>query len=467
MLEQVKAAIEKKNMLQPGDKVLVAVSGGPDSVALLDILWRLRQQLAISLRVAHLNHMFRGEESLQDAFFVEDYCRSLKIPVTYASIDIPALLTEGGSAQETARRVRYDFLKRIFRLYGCTKLALGHHQNDQAETVLHNLLRGSGPEGLGAMLPRQGEIIRPLLDVSRQEIEQYCEARRLRWRRDPSNEKTIYRRNKIRKELIPLLQQEYNPQIVPLLAQTALIFQEENDFLNRTAKDAAAQLCQMEESRVLIDLEGFRGLHRAMQRRLLRRVLRQLTGIILDFHHIEDILALSESVQTGKMLTLPGGLVAEKLYAHLLLQKIKTSTNAHAKSQVENVNFSYHLPVPGKVRINEARCLIGADLADCDVDRRKRLEVFLDLEKIELPLTVRNRKPGDRFHPLGAPGEKKLKDFFIDRKVPRAQRQRLPLVVDAAGKILWVVGQEINHCCRVTPQTVRCIKLQAVFVQPE
>ncbi len=457
MISTVKQEIEKHNLVEEGDKVLVAVSGGIDSVALLEVLFRLRETLGIQLLVAHLDHMFRGKQSLMDAFFVEELAIRLNLPVTYASISIPSLLNKNkGSAQEIARNERYFFLERTCRSHGCSKIALGHHLNDQAETVLHNLLRGSGPEGLGGMLPKQGKYIRPFLNISRGDIKQYCLENNLNWREDPSNEKTIYRRNKIRKELLPFLRDNYSPQIMNLLVQTAQIIHAENDYFNANTEEVIEQVCSFDNSRVLIDLNIFQQLHLAQKRRLLRKLVLKLTENKLEFCHVEKFMKFVQSSQTGKYIQLSDGLVAKKSYDKIILKK---TNNKRYKEQNKEVRYLYELKVPGKVNIDEIGSMITADFVSnrcCDNQR----QVVLDADKINFPLIIRNRKPGDRFFPLGAPGEKKLKDFFIDRKVPREQRDAVPLVADSDGTILWVVGCEINNSVKLTPGSKKFVSMQ-------
>ena len=461
MISAVKQEIKKHNLLEKGDKVLVAVSGGSDSVALLEVLFRLRETLGIRLSVAHLDHMFRGKQSLKDAFFVEEYAIRLNLPVTYASVDIPFLLNKNkGSAQEVARDERYFFLERTCRSHGCSKIALGHHLNDQAETVLHNLLRGSGPEGLGGMLPKQGKYIRPLLNIPRDVIKQYCLENRLDWREDPSNEKTIYRRNKIRKELLPFIRDNYSPKIMNLLGQTAQIIHAENDYFNANIEEIIEQVCSFDSGRVLIDLNIFQQLHLAQKRRLLRKLVLKLTKNKLEFCHVERFLKFAQWSQTSKYIQLSDGLVAEKGYDKIILKK---TNNKRYKEQNKEVRYLYELKVPGKVNIGEMSSIITADFTSnrcCDNQER---QVVLDADKINFPLIIRNRKPGDRFFPLGAPGEKKLKDFFIDRKIPRERRGAIPLVVDSDGTILWVVGYEVNNSVKVTPGSKRFVTLKHYF----
>ncbi|WP_366923327.1 tRNA lysidine(34) synthetase TilS [Metallumcola ferriviriculae] len=459
MLDKVKDFIKKQNMLQLGDKILAAVSGGPDSIALLDILTKLQGDYQCSLHVAHLNHMFRGEESLADAFFVQEYASSLGICVTYASADIPALLEDGGSSQEVARIVRYRYLRRVAKLFDCNKIALGHHRNDQAETLLHNLLRGSGPEGLAGMLPQHNDLIRPLLAVDRNEIETYCSEQGLSWRNDPSNKKSVYRRNKIRNELIPYLE-EYNPQLVNILSQTAEIFQAENNYLEEVVWQKYTQLCDKKNETLSFNTGELNSLHPALASRVLRLAARKLSGRALDYLQVRRILEFSLSGQSGKMLELPGGVILEISYHRLILRK------KSKPSRVER--YRYPLPLTGTVILKEAGLAIKVrEISTVQTYDSGDLLVVLDKGKVALPLTLRNRLPGDRIYPLGAPGEKKLKDFFIDKKVRVDKRDNIPLLVDAKNEIIWVVGYAINNRVRVTERSKNLLELQAVNIGDE
>lgn len=462
MFDKVRQYIDQNNILRQGDKVLVAVSGGVDSIALLDVLLRLRDNFKLGLHVAHLNHMFRGQQSMEDAFFVDNICRSLALPVVYASADVPEAASQGGSAQEAARQVRYEYLRRLARIYRCNKIALGHHMDDQAETVLHNLLRGSGMVGLAGMLPAHGKIIRPLLAVEKGEIEEYCRRRKLNWREDPSNKKCIYRRNKIRNRLIPELQAEYNSQLVPILSQTADILQGENEFLGIEAKRCLQEICRWHNEEAVIELAGLKKLHPAMCRRLLRLVAQRVNGQTLAFNHVEMIAEFVNQHQTGKKLELPRRLVVQKDYHHLIMR-----LGSRPGDSAGN-HFCVELPVPGKILLQRQKMVIVAEISDrTSFVKADDFHVVLDQNKLKMPLVVRNRRPGDRFQPLGAQGGQKLKEFFINRKVPVGKRDKIPLVVDDKDEIIWVVGYTVNHMARVTETSKELIEFRAWYAEKQ
>ncbi|MGB9803375.1 tRNA lysidine(34) synthetase TilS, partial [Desulfofundulus sp.] len=316
-LEQdVRSFIDRFHMIAPGDRVLVGVSGGPDSVALLHLLWRMKGELHISLAVAHLNHMFRGEEARADARLVEELAKDLGLPVYLEEFDVPAYRERTGlSAQDAARRVRYRFFEEVARRTGASRVALGHHADDQAETILFNFLRGTGPAGLKGIPPVRGMYIRPLLDTRRREIERYCQEHSLPVREDASNKKTIYTRNRIRLELIPQLETEYNPRLVDALVHLGHICREENDYLEEQAALLYGRVLKVEgEHHLLLAVPELLSTPLALVRRVLRRAWCHLTGSggDLSYLQVESLLTLLHTAAGGRVVELPRGVRASR-----------------------------------------------------------------------------------------------------------------------------------------------------------
>ncbi|WP_031516494.1 tRNA lysidine(34) synthetase TilS [Desulfofalx alkaliphila] len=462
LIGRVLEYIYSNKMVDPGDKVLVAVSGGADSVALLHMLFRLSEQLNMRLHVAHLNHMFRGRESEEDALFVEALCDKWQIPKDIKSMDVTEYQGRHRlSAQVAAREVRYNFLKEVARKRGCNKIALAHHADDQAETVLLNLLRGTGITGLTGIWPvRDNFYIRPLLPVRRREIESYCFQNKLHFRNDSSNQEEIYLRNKVRKSLLPLIEKDYNQEIVTLLNRLADISRDEDDFIEgQSQRDFAALLTDPKAAGSLpLDRLKFNGLHRAIQRRVVRQAWRTVTGSQRDlsFYHVESVVKLAASTGGG-ILELPTG----------LLCKVGSRAIEFKYPPVEKpVNkFCYRLKIPGTTIIKEADMQIVADVysaAHLKKDPRmfRHTEAVLDYGSVGHELLVRNRLPGDVFKPLGG-GRVKLKKFFIDQKIPRAERDAIPLV--CKGKeIIWVSGVRVGEYWKVTENTEEILHLKLV-----
>jgi tRNA(Ile)-lysidine synthase len=448
-------------MLSPGDRVAVAVSGGADSVALLDCLLKLANEQQLQLFVVHVNHMLRGAEADGDANFVAQLAERHNLPFTICRLDVGCLAkTMTTSKQDAARILRYKALEEEAVNWGANKIALGHHADDQAETVLLHLLRGTGVEGLTGMQPvREHRYIRPLLAVTREEIEAYCGQNNLNYRTDRSNLEPIYLRNKIRLELMPLLQKEYNPALVLGLNRLANIAREESDFLNQETNKAYAQVATIPKpSEVNLAITQLAALPIALQRRVLIKAWKQVSRAHsnLELARVDEALDLVHHRPTGSSLQLPNGVCLEKCYG-ILIVRLDLGHNELEKE------FAYTLPVPGKIVVAELGITIKAELLlnnplDSTWSGNQSYSVLLDADKLNFPLEVRNRRPGDRFYPLGAPGHKKLKEFFIDAKVPREQRKQA-LLVCSNEQIVWVSGLRLAEPHKITQLTKRMLAL--------
>ncbi|NTW05641.1 MAG: tRNA lysidine(34) synthetase TilS, partial [Peptococcaceae bacterium] len=336
-------------MISSGDQVLVGVSGGPDSVALLHILTRLKDKMGLGIYPAHLDHMFRGKESQEDALFVANLCKDFKLPLIQDQIDVPAYLIENNvSSQQGAREVRYGFYRDATLMVGANKVALGHHAGDQAETVLLNLIRGAGLKGLKGIPPVRDNIVRPLLEISKEEILDYCKEWNLPSRIDSSNLKTVYFRNKIRLELMPLLQEQYNSGIVDSLIRLSEIVRDEDEYLEILTKNALKEVIHSRgEERVVIGLDKFNRLPCAIRRRLLILICKSIAGEnrALSYLNVQSILeAITEKKNRGKV-QLPGGIFALKRYG--LLEIVK------ADSSPPIGFYKYRLRIPGITSIPE------------------------------------------------------------------------------------------------------------------
>jgi len=463
-IEGVKRFIAANNMIEDGETVVAAVSGGPDSLALLYALYHIREALNFTLHVAHLDHKFRGVESAKDALFVKEHAHKLGLAFTLEATDVPQLVRESKlSAETAARKARYEFYERVAAEVGASKIALGHNADDQAETVLMRLLRGSGARGLsGIPRIREGKYIRPLLSTPRSEIEGFLSGLNLSPRQDASNEQPIYLRNKIRLELLPLLESEYNPSIKKALNRTAELLRSEDDYLDRMAhKSLNDCMINRQDGLIDIDIPKLKKQDVALQRRLLRHGIASVIGNLRDigFEHIESILPLISSRQPSRSLSLPHNLDITKSYDKLTICKSPLG-GIYAN---ESVCFKYELNVPGRTRLPELKATVACDINfDSEINPRNRFQAMFDFDKIaQPPLQIRNRQNGDRFQPLGMRGTKKLKDFFIDEKIPRTSRDRIPILV-SGDEILWVVGYRTNDKIKITPSTKR--KLTVTFI---
>ena len=445
MLNELKMALEKNRMYEPGETILAACSGGPDSLALVHGLHRLGPLLDFKVAAAHLDHGFRGGESEAEALFVERFCREQGISCVVEHVDMPAFLKENGlSAQAGARLVRYEFLRRAAQETGATKIATGHQLEDQAETLLLNLLRGAGPKGLAAMQPVAGDIIRPLLAIKRATIEAYCRENGLVPRRDSSNQKTCYQRNWLRLEMMPQLSR-FNAALPETLCRTALLLNDQQQFLNEKAQESFTRLASFAPDGLHLSAREICAEHVALQREIFRVALEKkrgkLTGI--SFEHVETLIGML-SLPVGSRSELPGGLKVRRTYEGLCLE------NDGFSPQRPTLLPGRKLPLPGEFWSEELGLRLKLETGFF-APEQKRDVFIIRRSAIAGDLTLRTRLPGDRFSPQGLNGSKKLKDFFIDEKVPRELRDSVPLLCDASG-ILWIVGmraaQREDDACR-------------------
>jgi tRNA(Ile)-lysidine synthase len=462
--DKVRLAISR--MIAPGDKVLAAVSGGPDSVALLHLLNEVREEFEIGLCIAHMDHMARRQESQADARFVKELGGKLGLETFIETMDVlKEKETLKTSFQETARILRYRFLLVTMKQANATKLALGHNADDQVETVLINLIRGSGLKGLGGMPESRGEIIRPLIDCTRAEIEGYLADRGFKSRIDSSNARKKYLRNRIRHELIPTLK-EYNENITSNLLETATIIRDDDRCLDEQCRLIYEQIAipVMDGKGVELDREQFNRQHTAYQKRLVRRAIFMVQGNLrrISTGHIQQIIELFQNSMQGKSIDLPGRLIAVSDRAYVRLQKnssgrlADTAKDALHSSPTELViPGSTHIP---KVGINlQARILTPGNWTDRENFPRR---AFFDFDKTGPAIQTRFFKPGDRFVPLGMTGRKKLKAFFIDEKIPRETREWIPVLTTRTDDIIWVYGKRISEEFRVTDKTKNILHIE-------
>ncbi|MEW6192509.1 MAG: tRNA lysidine(34) synthetase TilS [Bacillota bacterium] len=460
LLPQVRETIRRFKMFQPGDVVVVGVSGGPDSVALLDLLWRLREDLQLQLHVAHLNHLLR-EEAAREAEFVRQLAAFYCLPVTVEVADVPAYAEEQRlSIEVAAREVRYRFFASVLAATGASRVALGHQADDQAETVLLNVLRGAGLAGLKGIPPVREPYVRPLIEVRRAAVEAYCAFRELRTCLDASNLQTVYLRNRIRHELLPLLERDYNPGAAAALCRLAAIAREEDEYVGAEAAKIYAEIRTAAGNGVALLTRPLAVLPRALARRVVRLGHKEAAGVPyeLDYLHTEEVLGLL-SRGAGKELALPHGVRVLRTYETLVFT---------CGQEPEVPDFSYPLNLPGATLVPELSLLVEARLEEPGPDPAALppSEALLDFDRLNLPLLVRRRRPGDLFHPFGYPAPVKLKNFLVDQKIPRARRNRLPVVADGAG-IVWVGGVRVSARAAVTAATRRCLHLRLISTVPE
>jgi len=461
-VRRVGVELQRQGLIPANARVLVAVSGGPDSVGLLAVLQELghsRHIPGLALHAAHMNYGLRGRESDEDAAFVSRLGTRFGIPVHVERADLDGL--RGASLQAHARHCRYAFFERLCRSHGLSHIATGHTADDQAETILMWLLRGCGPKGLaGIPIMREGRIIRPLLHVRRSEILDYLATRALTYRSDSSNATRIYQRNRIRHDLLPQLQ-AFNPRLVEAFVRTAELLREEAALLEEVEQAQwSAILIESTPGRVVLDGEGFAQTPVALQRRLVRRAWKAVRGNSagLTYRHVASVLRQFVERTGEASVNLPGGICAGRLGNRVIME----SDHRQTMDDDPPWEAGVPLPVPGSVALGQGR-RVRAEVASHSPEAEDagpdRLRFTMCADVSQTTLIVRRRQPGDWFCPTGMAGrKKKLQDFFVDQKVPRRRRDQVPLVV-APGGIVWVGGYRGDERFRLRSHTSRSVRL--------
>jgi tRNA(Ile)-lysidine synthase len=458
LLDKVRQTVQRYHLAHPGSRVVVALSGGPDSVGLAYLARELDRSGELRLvGLGHLNHQLRANAE-RDERFCGRVADALGYPLFVECEDVAARARrERRSMEDAARTARYEFFERARRRFDADCVAVAHTRDDQAETVLLRLLRGAGVKGLAGMHPRRDRVVRPLLECRRAEILAYLDEHAIASVRDESNEDVAIPRNRVRVELMPLLERRFNPAVVDLLADQATLARETWQWVERAADELvqASRLDSAEPAAVVLDLTRLAQAPIGLRRAALWRAMSCASGgRPVSFTHVDRAVRLLESAADRGGFDAPGHRV-ERRGPRLVL---RSRAAGEARTEGRPVNlFRYPLSIPGEVPVPEAACIVSAeracpggapDVAGAGVGNGPVAVVRDGIW--EGPLAVRNRRPGDRFRPVGLRGWKKLQDLFVDRKLARERRDTVPLVVDGADRILWVAGYGIDEAFRVT-----------------
>ncbi len=428
LLEQVKKTIQKHGLIESGDSVLVGLSGGADSVCLLSCLLELSDELMISVSAAHVNHCLRGEAADNDQRFSEELCEKWNVPFYAVRKDIKALsLEKSVGLEEAGRMARYDFFFDLQKQFGFTKIATAHHGNDNIETVLMRLLRGTGPLGLSGIPYRNGDIIRPLLDTNRSAIELYLKNKAIGFRTDVSNLDSVYTRNKIRNQLIPQLEQDFNPNFQSTFQEEIRLYQSCASYI----KDEARKVREEKSYAILggyaVPCDALLGLHEFLASTVIHQMIEKLSPKKEVSHlHISKVLSILQ--ECSGRVNLPDGIIAEVCYRILYLRR-------NPEFDFEEIELK-----PGVTVILHDGKKLSCSVVYNSSKKSNRSRVLLDMDQIlGKKITLRPRRNGDYFYPVGMDGRKKLQDYFVDEKVPYFMRDFVPLVT-VGDDIALVVG---------------------------
>jgi tRNA(Ile)-lysidine synthase len=473
LLKTVEKTITVHGMLKPQDSVVIGVSGGPDSVALLHILLKIAPRFSLRLGVAHLNHSLRRYDSDKDAEFVESLANAFDLPCYVQKRDVRRFQTENRlSLEEAARCVRYEFLNDIAKTNQYNKIALGHHADDNAELVLMNLFRGTGTLGLSGIPPvRDDRIIRPLIKLSRVDIIDFLNQNRLKCVFDISNADTRHTRNRVRHDLMPLLKTGYNPNISETLNRLSSIVRSEEEWIEDIVHPFFQKtVLRVQKNHIALSVPALNRFHRALQRRVIRMALAKAKGDLrrIGYANIDSVIGLLAKKSSCGKIDLPDGIRIQRddETIHIYRGQSRRTDSNQDNDGWDAISFEYQIEKFEPVFVKEIKATIR--FAEMRIEKMPDYRSagqhadFFDKDALNLPMVLRNFRPGDAFRPLGMSGTQKLKKFFIDKKVPRRERQKCPILL-SGGKIIWVVGHRIDESVKVTPATKNVLKVELLL----
>lgn len=427
MIEKIYKTIKEYGLIEKKDKIIIGLSGGADSMCLTHILYCLREEMELELMCAHMHHSIRGEEADYDAQAARKFSESLGIPFEFLKEDVPSYAKRKGISEELAgRELRYAFFENSLQKYGFNKIATAHNKNDNAETILMNFLRGSGIKGLGGIPYKRDKIIRPILDCTREEIEAYCAKNGINYVIDSTNAKNLYTRNKIRNELIPRISESFNPNFINTVTENAALISADCELLN----DIATDFYNKEVKDGKVDITMLLSQPVSVRNRVIFEMMSNAlhTKTDLSSSFVNDITELAQKCKSGSYIMLPKEIIARIEYGKLYIGK-----------QNLTENFEYEIPLNTEVYIKEMNKTVYAQY----VSEKDGEGIYLEAEKDD-KIILRNRREGDVFHPVGMNGRKKVKDFFIDKKIPAGERTRIGIIT-INGEIADIIGKRSDR----------------------
>lgn len=493
--QKILATIKINHLIDQDDAVVVGVSGGPDSICLLHVLHSISDVLGFKIHAIHINHMLRADEADADEAYVKELCNDLDIPLSIVRVNIAEMAEKAGmSLEEAGREARYREFAAYAADVGASGIAVAHNRNDQAETVMMHIIRGSGTAGLAGMEFRRGAVIRPLLDIGREEIEQYCKSAGLSPRTDSSNLMSDFTRNRVRLELFPYINRSFGTDIIESLCRLSSHSADDNNYLEQCAAEIYTSCIDHKSvgqadaavtdpvdtgingidtagtvtgKRIYLKIIRLKDLHPAILVRVMKIAVCEIIGNTTGIGSVHyDLLAgLVSNGRTGMKAELPHGLRAEISYGTLVLFIVNTSSEKQESSMLKYTSFEADLTVTGTTFVPELQASISASLDTAEnIDnysniRYNSLVQFFDYDRLKMGINIRNRRDGDIFKPFKSNGTKKLKEYFIDNKIPRELRNSIPLV--CMGKeVVWVIGHKISDKFRVTENTKSVLRME-------
>ena len=458
--QKVKAYVERFHMIEPGDTIVLGISGGADSVCLLKILARWKEAWGISLRAVHVHHQLRGGEADADERFVRELCENEGIPCRVFHEDVQGMAQrEKIGLEEAGRIARYRCFATVCEDVGGGKIALAHHQDDLAETMLHHLVRGTGMAGLCSLKPVSGNRIRPLLCLEKEEILVYLEAAGQPWRTDSSNLEDDYTRNRIRHHVLEELKTEVNPRAVRHMAQLSEELEETRAVLAQVAAEKRRQYVRKNEKGMLL-AEELKKEPDLIGRQIVHDLLKEISGKQKDFTriHVEAVQELWNR-QVGARRDLPYGMQAIRTYDGIYLER--KAEKCETRDSEKNAGIQINVQSEGteSFQIGELTLTVSRIARDFGEIPEKKYTKWFDYDRIKQTLVIRHRQPGDRICLFAGGGSKKLKDYLIDRKIPAQKRDQLWLLADGSD-ILWIIGDRIGAAYKVTAESQRILQAE-------
>lgn len=467
LISKVEAYINQNKMFEKGQKILVALSGGPDSICLMHILINLKDKYKLQLYAAHVNHMLRGAEAEEDENYVKQFCTKNDVKLFVKRVDINKIVQEKGISTELAgREERYSFFEEIVQSENIDKIAIAHNSNDQAETILMRLIRGSSLEGMVGIRPvRENKFIRPILCLSREEIENYCENNNLCPRIDKTNNETVYKRNKIRLQLLPFLKENFNQDIINTINRFGKIAARDNEYLDKLSEDILKIKYDKKDAYQGILDNGLFQQHEAILTRCIKYVLTDISGVSKNFEqkHIESVIELQKN-RTGSSIELPNNIIVVNSYGNIKIinKSIKEVENKDNDREIKEVileNICEQVSEEG-INISFNKYSINISMMENkNIDfKNNSLIKYFNCDNIN-NVIIRYRKDGDKIVPLGMTNSKKLKDIFINEKIPKDEREAIP-IIQFDNEIAWVVGVKISDSFKVKGNTKKILQIK-------